>query len=214
MRTDNYTKLILSALLATALAGGCTSDSETAEGDLIGPLVGTNGYITFFGELDNDQTPYCGDATAESSDSDSSSSSSSSTETDRFDIESFYSFKYGERMILRYTYDRYRTKYSLTPISATSQTCQTTDGITCDGVGPLTCQTSDGLTCGLSKTFIFVSTWQNINFTASSGSISWQDGFTLSGDSSTVQYADLKMNLVNDEGTIFRGTVRCRSDLN
>ncbi|MEQ8351372.1 MAG: hypothetical protein RH862_07805 [Leptospiraceae bacterium] len=210
MRTQKLTILLLCGLLALS---GCTSDDEVAEGDLIGPLVGTDGYITFFAELDNDQTPYCGESKAESSDSESGSSSSSE-DADSFDIESFYTFKYGEQMILRYTYDRYRTKYSLTPISATSQTCSTTDGITCDGVGPLTCQTSDGLTCGLSKTFIFVSTWQGISFTASSGSISWRDGFSLSTDNSTVQYADLEMNMVDASGTIFRGTVRCRSDLN
>jgi len=211
MRTFKLLSFLLTGLL---ILGGCTSDDEVAEGDLIGPLVGTDGYITFFAELDNDQTPYCGDATAEASDSDSGSSSSRSSDSDSFDIESFYTFKYGEQMILRYTYDLYRTKYSLTPISATSQTCSTTDGITCDGVGPLTCQTADGLTCGLSKTFIFVSTWQGISFTASSGSISWKDGFSLSSDNSTVQYADLEMNMVSDSGTIFRGTVRCRSDLN
>ena len=117
-------------------------------------------------------------------------------------------------MILRYTYDLYRTKYSLTPISATSQTCSTTDGITCDGVGPLTCQTADGLTCGLSKTFMFVSTLQNIQFTASSGSISWKDGYALTSDNSTVQYANLELNLVDASGTVFRGTVVCQSDLN
>ena len=117
-------------------------------------------------------------------------------------------------MILRYTYNIYRTKYSLTPISTTSQTCSTTDGITCDGVGPLTCKTADGITCGLSKTMIFVSTWQGIQFTASSGSISWKDGFTLTNDNSTVQYANLELNLVDDSGTIFRGTVVCQSDSN
>ncbi|GIX42326.1 MAG: hypothetical protein KatS3mg129_2059 [Leptospiraceae bacterium] len=148
-----------------------------------------------------------------SSDSSSSSSDSSSSTQTQYDIDSFYRFKFGDYMQLRYTYDTNRKKYSLVPTTTTISTCNTSDFINCDSSGTGTCETADGVKCGGTKTFIFVGVINPLTFQAVSGTIDWSKGFALTSDNKYVQKANLEFSMVDKNGNVLQGKVYCYSKL-
>ena len=205
--------LTLPVALALALGLACSSDDENLDATLVGPLASSVGNAyRFFAEVDNTLTTSCGTATAGSSDS-SSSGDSSSSDSDEFSINSFYQFRNGESLFLRYTYDRRDDSFRITPTTSSVQTCFTTDFVNCNGSdGNPTCETTDGVSCGGSSTFIFTSLVPTIAFQASSGTIKWSGGFRLNSEQNEVVLADLEFDMVGtDNASLFQGRVRCLS---
>lgn len=221
-RSSNSGGAMLALALALALGLACSSDDETMDATLVGPLASElGGVFRFTGEVDNTLTTSCGtasagttDSSSSSGDSSSSSSSSSSSDSeDEFSINSFYQFQNGESLFLKYTYDRRDDSFRITPTTSSVQTCFTTDFVNCNGSdGNPTCETTDGVSCGGSSTFIFTSLVPTIAFQASSGTIRWDGGFRLNSEQNEVVLADLEFDMVGtDNASLFQGRVRCLS---
>ncbi|MCB1309102.1 MAG: hypothetical protein KDK30_13010 [Leptospiraceae bacterium] len=215
-------------LLATGLALllACSESDEYGEALLIGPAAESlGGVYQFNAPIDNGLTTECGSATvasgtssdsssAESSSSSSSTSSDSSSTETQFDINSYIQFEDGQVLFMKYTYDSEEESFRMTPTTSNVSTCPTTDFINCngtDGVNP-TCDTVDNVTCGGSSTFIFTSTAPELSFQATSGSVSWEDGFSLNTDKNGVAMTELEFEMVDDTGSIFTGTLFCVTD--
>lgn len=223
-RAQYQRRLISVALIAvSALMFQCTNNDENMDATLVGPLASDlGGVYRFTGEVDNTLTTSCGTVTAGTTDtsttentttsSTSSSSSSSETQTE-FQISSFYQFRFGESLFLKYTYSTKDDSFRLTPTTSSVQTCFTTDFVNCNGAdGNPTCETTDGVKCGGSSTFIFTSLAPVVAFQAKSGTIRWTNGFRLNSDKNKVVLADLEFDMVGtDNASLFQGSVRCLS---
>jgi hypothetical protein len=218
-------KLLLTGLiLGSVLMFNCTDDSEGMEASLIGPLANDfGGLFRFTGEIDNTLTTSCGTVSAgsttaststDSGTSSSSSSSSSSENQTEFSINSFYQFRNGESLFLKFTYSTTEESFRLTPTTSSVQTCFTTDFTNCNGSeGNPTCETIDGVSCGGSSTFIFTSIVPVLAFQARTGTIRWDRGFRLNSDQNKVVLADLEFDMVGTDGvSLFQGDVRCLSN--
>lgn len=119
----------------------------------------------------------------------------------------------GETLLIKFTYDEDQESFRMVPSSSTAQTCPTTDFISCngtDGVNP-TCETTDNISCGGANSFIYTSKLPLVTFQASSGTIDWNNGFTVNSSGSGVEFMDLEFDMVSATGAIFSGTVRCVS---
>lgn len=209
------TKLLVGIVFVFLLIISCKKQVEKADLTLLGTGIPGNFYY-FEGEINKDITPYCGDVKTSSSSSSSSSGSSGSsgsTSTTIYDIDSYYLFKFGDYMQLRYTYDSNRQKYTLVPTTTVLSTCNTVDFITCNTAGTRTCETADGIKCGGTKAFIFVGVVNPITFQAVSGTIDYSKGFTLTSDSKYVQKANLEFNMIDKNGNILQGKIYCYSQL-
>jgi hypothetical protein len=209
-----YFLLIIVFISLNILNLYCKKQDEKVTLSILGTGI-TGNYYYFEGEIDQDITPYCGDVKTSSSGSTSSSSGSSSGSSNQtqFDIESFYRFKFGDYMQLRYTYDINRRKFSLVPTTTTISTCNTVDFINCNASGSAICETADGIKCGGSKTFIFVGVVNPIQFQAVSGTIDWSKGYALTSDNKYVQKANLEFSMVDKNGNVLQGKVYCYSQL-
>ncbi len=196
-------------LLSLLLINFCKKADEKATLSILGSNISGN-YYYFEGEIDKDISPYCGEVKTNSS---SNSGSSSTITQNQFDIDSFYRFRFGDYMQIRYTYDKSRTKFSLTPSTTTLSTCNTSDFINCNSSGTATCETADGLKCGGTKTFIFVGALNPLQFQAVSGTIDWSKGYALTSDNKYVQKANLEFTMVDNNGNILQGKVYCYSRL-
>lgn len=211
--------LITGILLGAVFMLQCTDDSEGMDARLIGPLADDfGGFFRFTGEIDNTLTTTCGTVSAGSTtdstgtDSSTSSSSSSSSETQtEFSINSFYQFRNGESLFLKYTYSSDEESFRITPTTSSVQTCFTTDFVNCNGSdGNPTCETTDAVSCGGSSTFIFTSIVPVLAFQATTGTIRWDEGFRLNSEQNKVVLADLEFDMVGTDGTsLFQGEVRC-----
>lgn len=199
-----------SILLTLAILTGCSQANDEADLQLFGP---TSELLPLMLEIDKDLTADCGEAGSSSSSSGTSesSTSSSSGSTSKYDIESYYQFQYGEFLLMRYTYDENRNKFTLSPTTSTIQTCQTSDGINCDNVGTQTCETADNIKCGGSKTVIYSVPYRNVNFQAISGTIDYSDGFSIDTTSGIVDRARLELNVVDRAGNVLSGSISCTS---
>ncbi len=190
----------------------CKKQGEKAELTLLGTGIPGN-YYYFEGEINKDITPYCGEVKTSSTSSSSGSSGSSGTSTTTYDIDSYYLFRFGDYMQLRYTYDSNRQKFTLVPTTTILSTCNTIDFITCNTAGTRTCETADGIKCGGTKTFIFVGVVDSITFQAVSGTIDYSKGFTLTSDSKYVQRSNLEFKMIDKDGNVLQGKIYCYSPL-
>ena len=215
----------LLTLCVSASLLSCTSESEELKATLIGPAdVVSGGAQIFTSTIDTQLTTSCGTASAASTDtsdtsgtsgttsSPSSSPDSSSTVT-KYTINAYIQFMLGETLLIKFTYDEDQESFRMVPSSSTAQTCPTTDFISCngtDGVNP-TCETTDNISCGGANSFIYTSKLPLVTFQASSGTIDWNNGFTVNSSGSGVEFMDLEFDMVSATGAIFSGTVRCVS---
>jgi len=204
-------KLLVCIVFVFLLIITCKKQDEKADLTLLGTGIPGNFYY-FEGEINKDITPYCGDVKTSSSSS-GSSGSSETTSTTTYDIDSYYLFRFGDYMQLRYTFDTNRQKFTLVPTTTVLSTCNTIDFITCNAAGTRTCETADGIKCGGTKTFIFVGVVNPIAFQAVSGTIDYSKGFTLTSDSKYVQKANLEFNMIDKNGNILIGKIYCYSPL-
>ncbi len=190
----------------------CKAPREKAELTILGTGI-TGNFYYFEGEINQDVTPYCGEASPETSSSeDTSSSSSSSEDVKRYNISSYYRFQFGEYIQLRYLYDQTRRNFSLTPSTTTTYTCNTIDFINCNSSGTATCETSDNIKCGGVYTFIFVGVINPIVFQAVNGKIDWTNGYSLSSDKKYTQKASLDFEMIDTAGNVLKGKVYCNSN--
>ncbi|MCB1172002.1 MAG: hypothetical protein KDK39_00480 [Leptospiraceae bacterium] len=199
----------------------CSSSTDELDAQLIGPADLVTGSLQVFKtSVDSDLTTSCGTATAStsssssSSDSSTSSSSSTSSTVSQYTISSYIQFVAGETLLIKYTYDEDEDSFRMIPSSSSAQTCPTTDFISCngtEGVNP-TCETTDNISCGGADSFIFTSKLPVATFEGSSGTIDWQNGYSVNSDGNTVEFMDLEFDMVSSSGAIMSGTVRCTSN--
>ncbi len=183
---------------------------------MIGPSAGTPPVYKFWGEIDTSLTSVCGTATPPTTSTTGTSGtgstgSGSTTTPTSFSISSFYTFKLGATLLLKYTYSTTLSNFSLAPLTTTTQTCSTLDFVSCNTSGSATCETSDGLKCGGSTAFIFVNSLAGITFQGRTGTIDWKSGYSLNGDNTQVSYANLAFEMISSNGSIFQGTTTCIS---
>ncbi len=196
----------------------CTNTKDEASGLLVGPAAAaTGGAYTFYGDVDKTYTTSCGTAgtafanstTTSTTSTSASTSSSQKTEQTSYGISSYYVFKNGETMSLKYDYYTTRDTFTYTPQTATTTTCTTNDLTTCTSGGRFTCTTSDNLTCGGTYAFLFKTTLPVMGFQGYSGSVSWSKGFSLSSSNTSVDSVTLTFNMIGLDGSAFTGTVQC-----
>lgn len=200
-----------SLLVALLSLSGCNEDTDQGEIQLFGPAVTLIPYVH---NINKDLTADCGSATAASNTSsgEQAGSGSSSGTTTRYDIESYYQFEFGETLLLRYLYDENRVRFTLSPTTSTIQTCQTTDGINCDGVGTQTCETADNIQCGGATTVLYTNPAQNIQFQAVSGTINYRDGFSIDTTSGIVDFKRIEIEVIDRAGNVLKAKVNCQSN--
>lgn len=193
----------------------CKKQEEKAELSIFGLNLTSNFYY-FEGKINKDITPYCGEVVQSTSSTGNTGTTQSSAQTTQtqFDINSYYNFEFGDYMQLRYTYDKNRQKFTLTPSTTSTMTCNTIDFINCNSSGTATCETSDNIKCGGAKAFIFVGVVNPIHFQAISGTLDWSKGYSLTSDNKYVQKATLEFRMIDKSGNILQGKVFCVSDFN
>lgn len=187
------------ALLTVFLLLSCPNSKDEGELTVLGP----DGGFTYFKGSQNAMAD-CGKATPRTT---AGSGSTGSTSKDVWDIESYFLYTYGEFIFTRFTYDKNRSSYSLTPSTTTTSTCKTSDGIKCDGLGAITCETADSVNCGGTKSFIFAGGTPHTVFQAITGTIDYQ--LYVDEKSNTVQSADLEFEMVDRTGRVLKGEIHC-----
>ena len=115
-------------------------------------------------------------------------------------------------MQLKYQYFTSRQSFSLSPTNSTIQTCNTTDFVSCDTGGTFTCETEDQQKCGGTRTFIFIDSISGFRYQARTGTINWEEAFSLNEGNTAVSIATLRIEMVSSTGVAFQGRVRCVSD--
>lgn len=191
--------IIAIALLAVMLS--CTNAKDEGELTVLGP---DGGYTYFKGDLNMNLMSDCGKATAQTS---ASSGSGSSTEKKMWDIESYFIFTYGEFIFTRFTYNKSKTSFSLTPSTSSTNTCNTIDGIYCNSSGTLTCETADNQRCGGNQSFIFSGGTPFTVFQAKTGTIDYL--MNVDDASGIVRNADLEFEMIDSQGRIMKGEIHC-----
>lgn len=203
--------LILSLLILS-----CGNKEDQADGLLIGPAAASVGGAYYFsGYVDRTYTTSCGTAGQAVAQTITSTTSSTPTTTTKekaqtdFGIQSYYIFKNGETLSLKYDYYNNKDNFTFSPLNATSTTCTTDDLKTCSSVGRFTCTTSDNINCGGTYTFIFTSTNPvALGFQGVRGPLTWKE-FELNSEQNGVNKAILQFDMIGSDGSIFKGTVEC-----
>ncbi|MCE9596960.1 MAG: hypothetical protein K8S54_03245 [Spirochaetia bacterium] len=203
--------MILAALLS------CGNKEDQADGLLIGPAASSVGGAYYFnGYVDRTYTTSCGSAGAAIAQTTSTTTTTTPTtgttkekEQTTYGIQSYYIFKNGETLSLKYDYYKNKDNFTFSPLNATSTTCSTDDLKTCSSVGRFTCTTSDNINCGGTYTFIFTSTSPvALGFQGVRGPLKWKT-FTLNAEGNAVNSATLQFDMIGSDGSIFKGTVEC-----
>lgn len=214
-------------------------NTDTLAAIYFNPALSPNdgGYYEFYGEVDEELNSSCGTATGSSSsggdDSTSTSSGVSRVDNTTYEISSYFNFEIGKgpvtfnkyplgkaTLLMKYQYKAIKDEFNLTPTTVNTSTCHTQDYINCNGTSenPV-CETVDGITCGGNHAFIYISTREvddfeyppEFSFQAVEGSINWDDGFALNSDNTSVIKAYLTFNMLNSDGEVFKGEIRCRN---
>ncbi|MBL8019679.1 MAG: hypothetical protein JNM27_08455 [Leptospirales bacterium] len=205
-------------LILLALFLGCGQKEDQADGLLIGPAAASVGGAYYFnGYVDRTYTTSCGSAGPEIAQTTTSTTSTSTTpssttkekEKTAFGIQSYYIFKNGETLSLKYDYYTNKDNFTFSPLNATSTTCTTDNLKTCSSTGRFTCTTSDNINCGGTYTFIFTSTAPvSLGFQGVRGPLTWKE-FALNADQNAVTKAILQFDMIGSDGSVFKGTVEC-----
>jgi hypothetical protein len=188
------------AILAVLLS--CTKTKDEGELTVLGP---DGGFTYFKGELNMNLMSDCGKATVQSSTT--GSNSTGSTAKNVWDIESYFTFTYGEFIFTRFTYSKLKTSFSLSPSTTSTSICNTVDGIRCNTSGTLTCETADSVNCGGNKSFIFSGGIPPTIFQARSGTIDYQ--MNVDDRNNIVRSADLQFDMIDARGRIMKGEIHC-----
>ena len=205
--------ILLFALIA------CQEDNENGEGTVLGPAAADAaipGLFRFWGDIRSDLVSSCGTASAATTTGTTTTTTTPMTRetantATAYNISSFYTFTWGETMLLKYVYYTNRDKFNLVPLQ-TETTCKTNDYIHCVNAGTdalYICTTTDMVNCGGAQTFTFIS--PSLKFQGRTGTIEWTK-FSLNDESTAVNQANLKINMISAEGSVFVGEVSCISD--
>lgn len=205
-------------LILTLAFLGCSQKEDQADGLLIGPAASSVGGAYYFsGYVDRTYTTSCGSAgqaIAQTTTSGTTTTPATTGTTKEkaqtaFGIQSYYIFKNGETLSLKYDYYTNKDNFTFSPLNATSTTCTTDDLKTCSSVGRFTCTTSDNINCGGTYTFIFTSTSPvALGFQGVRGPLTWKE-FALNADQNAINKAILQFDMIGSDGSIFKGTVEC-----
>lgn len=215
---SSYHKIIalFFVMCAALIVLHCTEEEQELEATLVGAAdIVTGGAQYFKAQIDTELTSNCGTAAAVSSTSTTtesvSSNDSSSTDVSKYSIVSYIQFQTGQTMLLKFTYDEEDDNFRLTPTTTNVQTCPTLDNISCNGTSGVnpTCETTDNVTCGGITAFIFTSTLPVISFVGSTGTIDYNNGFSLDTDTGKVDNFNLEFNLIATNGSVFSGNIYC-----